>query len=83
MRRWSLVVLLALPLPAWAADTPPRKGNLYVLGVTLNQTPDKGRGHSLASYNWCGEEIVKVFREQAGTFHRQIQVRLVQAEKAT
>jgi hypothetical protein len=49
----------------------------------LNQTPDKARGHSLASYNWCGEEIAKVFREQANSFHRKIQVRLVQAEKAT
>jgi hypothetical protein len=78
LRRWLWVlVLLALPRPAWG------KGDLYILGITLNQQPDPARGVTMASYNWCAEEINKLFRAQARSFHRRIQTRLVQAQKAT
>jgi hypothetical protein len=85
MRRCvGLLLLLCLSLPAGAADSPARaKGDLYILGITLNQRPDAQSGLTIASYNWCAEEIVKVFREQGATGHRRLRARLVQADKAT
>jgi hypothetical protein len=73
----SLMVLLFVPSLA-VADTPEKAmGELYILGITINQEKP------LDSYNWCAEEVEKAFREQAKSFHRQIHSRLVQADKAT
>jgi hypothetical protein len=83
-RSMVLVLLLCLPPAITAADSPAgKRGNLYLLGVTLNQQPEPKSGMTMASYNWCAEEMVKVFREQGGSFHRAMHTRLVLAEKAT
>jgi hypothetical protein len=76
-----LLVVLALPLTIGLAATPARAGNLYVLGFTLNQHPVKGQ--TIDSYNWCCEEIDKLFREQARSFHSTITTRLVRGKQAT
>ena len=79
MRRVLLSLVFLLFVPSLAgADTPSQAtGDLYILGITINQQKP------LDSYNWCGEEVEKAFREQAKAFHRQIHSRLVQANKAT
>src|SRR5262249_23978566 len=85
MRRLCLLVLLvALPLPVRAADAPAKgEGDLYVFGVALDQTPNKAAGETIDAYNWCPEEIEKIFREQSKALHHNIHSRLVLGEKAT
>src|SRR5262245_24306125 len=75
--------LLLLPPLARAAGSPSKKGDLYILGIALNQLADPKNGVTMASYNWCPEEVVKVFREQGRSLHRQIHTRLILAQKAT
>jgi hypothetical protein len=83
-RLYRLVVLAAVSFSVLGVDRTARgQGNLFVLGVALNQQPDKASGQTIDSYNWCPQEIDKIFREQAHTLHRQIQTRLVLGVKAT
>ena len=85
MRRFCLFLLLAaLPLPLRAADAPAKPdGDLYVLGVGLDQEPNKAEHETIDAYNWCPEEVEKLFKEQAASFHRKVESRLVLGEKAT
>jgi hypothetical protein len=76
-----LVVLTVLPLPMARGDTPAVDGNLCVLGVCLNQFPSKGQ--TIDSYNWCAEEINKVFGEQSKAFHGRVTTRMVLGKQAT
>ncbi|HVS35869.1 MAG TPA: hypothetical protein VMS17_09825, partial [Gemmataceae bacterium] len=85
MRRLSLFLLLAaLPLPLRAADAPAKAGgDLYILGVGLDQEPSKADHETIDAYNWCPEEIEKLFKDHAADFHRNIDSRLVLGKKAT
>ncbi len=85
MRRLSLFLLLAaIPLPLRAADAPPKPdGDLYVLGVGLDQEPNKADHETIDAYNWCPEEVEMLFKNQAAGFHRNVESRLVLGKKAT
>jgi hypothetical protein len=80
-RSLPLRTLIALPFFVAVMATPARAGNLYVLGFTLDQQPT-GK-YTVDAYNWCCEEIDKVFREQAKSFHRNIASRLIRGKQAT
>jgi hypothetical protein len=50
-------------------------GNLYRVIVKP--------GESVDSFDWCPEEVAKVFREQGQAFHRSLRPRLVLGKQAT
>lgn len=83
MRRLGIWLLVAaLPLSSARGDpAPAAKGDLYILGVAFNQRPNKTQG--VDSYNWCPEEIERLFRAQAKSFHRNIRVQQVLGKRAT
>jgi hypothetical protein len=42
-----------------------------------------GSGHGINDFNWCPEEIEKVFREQGKSFYRNFRVRQILGKQAT
>jgi hypothetical protein len=85
MRRLCvLLLLLAFPLPAVAADRSSRNGgDLYLLGIAIDQYPDKENKETFDSYDWCVEEMAKVFQESARPLFRQVHTRLILGKQVT
>jgi hypothetical protein len=84
MRRCCLVfLLLVLPLPGMAAPPARNDGDLYVLGIALDQEPDAASHETIDSYNWCAEEIDKIFRENSASLFHHLHSRLVLGKEAT
>src|SRR5882724_2310603 len=67
--------------PLIGEPRPQGSGNLYLLAVALNQSPDKKEGQSIDSWNYCAEEMEKVLREQS--IHRGVHSKLILGAKAT
>ncbi len=59
MRRLCVLLAVACSVPAARAAEPADKhdGKLLVLGIALNQFPDKKNKETTASYNYCAEEF--------------------------
>ncbi len=58
-------------------------GNLNLLAVALNQSPDKKAGQNIDSWNYCADEMEKIFSAQAKPLYRQVNVQTRLGVKAT
>jgi hypothetical protein len=84
MRRLCILLLLALPLPVVAADRFPQNGgDLYILGIAIDQYPDRESHETFDSYDWCVEEMAKVFQESGRPLFRQVHTRLILGKQLT
>lgn len=83
-RSCLLLVLLALPCPAPAAERAARgEGNVYVLGIAIDQYPNKAGKETLDTYDWCAEEITTVFREAGRSLFGRVQTRMLLGREVT
>jgi hypothetical protein len=85
MRPLSLsLLLLGCGLPVHAADPVAKNnGSLLVLGIAIDQFPEKKNKETFASYNYCAEEFTRVFHDVGGPMFRRVEVRLVRAREVT
>lgn len=58
-------------------------GNLHLLAIALNQSPDKKSGQTIDSWNYCADEMEKILSAQAKPFYREVKVQTRLGVKAT
>jgi hypothetical protein len=84
MRGLALLLAAACCVPAApAAPADKLDGELLVLGVALNQFPDKKTKETIASFNYSAEEFVGVLKQGGGPVYREVEARTLLGRQAT
>ena len=85
MRRLCLVLAVACSVSAVRAAAPADKheGELLVLGIALNQFPDKKNKETITSFNYCAEEFTRALREGGKPVYREVEARTLLGRQAT
>jgi hypothetical protein len=85
MRHLCLLLAAACSVPETRAAVPADKheGELLVLGIALNQFPDKKNKETIASFNYCAEEFTRALREGGKMVYREVEARTVLGRQAT
>jgi hypothetical protein len=77
-----LVVAIVLPLRA-AEPAEKHDGKLLVLGIAINQFPDKKTKETIASYNYCAQDFTKALHDGGAPVYRQVETRLLLGRDVT